>query len=279
MCVLFCGAGEVKADLTELDKCRPMIVRQGEVKRMLEWLIHVCVFSREHLPPERQQPEHLIREIGLELVTSEALATPSQGMSKRSLFLNMRQRRRTWGAVNKPDFFPFLILIRQRSAFNTPKPNAAAKPQVVFIHHPLITPRVHWEDVTGGRTAWENILDLPDYSRFYADVREGLFTGRKCAERYPTPLSVTVDGHPGRFAHTILRDGDLCAVVCTVEGRAWRDRSSGKWHGRLTSGPLRIRAPQDSRARPERHDTPDHAPADRPTQSKRVIVSPVKRSQ
>ncbi|SCZ94215.1 BZ3500_MvSof-1268-A1-R1_Chr12-2g03759 [Microbotryum saponariae] len=87
----------------------------------------------------------------------------------------------------------------------------------------------------------EHSRPLPDYSLFHADVREGLFTGLKCAKGCPTPLLVTVDGHPGRFAHTILRDGDLCAVVCTVEGRAWRDRSSGKWHGRLTFVPLRIR--------------------------------------
>ncbi|SCV68267.1 BQ2448_388 [Microbotryum intermedium] len=37
VCILFCGA---KANLAELDKCRPMIVRQEKVKRMVEWLIH-----------------------------------------------------------------------------------------------------------------------------------------------------------------------------------------------------------------------------------------------
>ncbi|SGY17310.1 BQ5605_C015g07741 [Microbotryum silenes-dioicae] len=74
-------------------------------------------------------------------------------------------------------------------------PNLTAKPQVVFIHHQLIIPK-------------------------------GLFTGRKCAEG--SPLPVTVHGHPGRFAHTILREADLCALVCTVEARSWRDRSSGK---------------------------------------------------
>ncbi|SGZ29239.1 BQ5605_C055g12654 [Microbotryum silenes-dioicae] len=103
-------------------------------------------------------------------------------------------------------------------------PNLTAKPQVVVVHHQFIIPKV-------GRTAWENLLDLPDYSRFYADAREGLFTGRKCAEGSPTPLPVTVHGHPGQFAHTILREGDLCALVCTVEARAWRDRSSGKCSG------------------------------------------------
>ncbi|SGZ29244.1 BQ5605_C055g12655 [Microbotryum silenes-dioicae] len=66
VCVLFCGA---EANLTELDKCRPMIVRQGK-----------------HLPPERQQPQHLIREIGLELVTSEALATQGMESKLRRLF-------------------------------------------------------------------------------------------------------------------------------------------------------------------------------------------------
>ncbi|SCZ93445.1 BZ3500_MvSof-1268-A1-R1_Chr6-3g08664 [Microbotryum saponariae] len=46
----------------------------------------------------------------------------------------------------------------------------------------------------------EKILDLPDYSRFYAEVREGLFTGRKYAKGYPTQLPVTVDEHPGQLA-------------------------------------------------------------------------------
>ncbi|SCZ87666.1 BZ3500_MvSof-1268-A1-R1_Chr2-2g05132 [Microbotryum saponariae] len=102
---------------------------------------------------------------------------------------------------------------------------------------------------------------------------EGLFTGRKCAEECPTPLPVTVDGHPGRLAHTILRDGDLCAVVCTVEGRAWRDRSSGKWHRRPTFVPLRIRV----------HGQNDMTRLTTPPPTVRlsprwVIASPVKRS-
>ncbi|SCZ89408.1 BZ3500_MvSof-1268-A1-R1_Chr1-1g01160 [Microbotryum saponariae] len=46
----------------------------------------------------------------------------------------------------------------------------------------------------------EKILDLPDYSRFYAEVREGLFTSRKYAKGYPTQLPVTVDEHPGQLA-------------------------------------------------------------------------------
>ncbi|SGY81821.1 BQ5605_C009g05527 [Microbotryum silenes-dioicae] len=44
----------------------------------------------------------------------------------------------------------------------------------------------------------ENILTLPDYSRFYAEVREGLLTVRKYAKGSPTQLHVTVDEHPGR---------------------------------------------------------------------------------
>ncbi|SGY19829.1 BQ5605_C017g08348 [Microbotryum silenes-dioicae] len=192
-----------------------MIVRQGKVKRMLEWLSHVCAFSREHLPPERQQPQHLIREIGLELVTSEALAT--QGMESKLRCLLSEHAATAWNLGNG-------------QSIEVNMPNLTAKPQVVFIHHQLIIPKVHWENAQG-RTAWENFLDLPDYSRFYADVREGLLTGRKYAEGSPKPLPVTVHGHPGRFAHTILREGDLCALVCTVEARAWRDRSSGKCSG------------------------------------------------
>ncbi|SGY56335.1 BQ5605_C006g04127 [Microbotryum silenes-dioicae] len=46
----------------------------------------------------------------------------------------------------------------------------------------------------------ENILDLPDYSRFYAEVRERLFAGRRYAKGYPTQFPVTVDEHPGRLA-------------------------------------------------------------------------------
>ncbi|SGZ26293.1 BQ5605_C024g09879 [Microbotryum silenes-dioicae] len=171
VCVSFGGA---KANSTELDKCRPMIVRQGKVKRMLEWLSHVCVFSREHLPPERQQPQHLIREIGLELVTSEALAT--QGMEFKLRCLSSEHAATAWNLGNG-------------QSIEVNMPNLTAKPQVVFDHHQLIIPKV-------GRTAWENLLDLPNYSRFYADVRERLFTGRKCAEGSPTPLPVTVHGHP-----------------------------------------------------------------------------------
>ncbi|SCZ90375.1 BZ3500_MvSof-1268-A1-R1_Chr1-3g01950 [Microbotryum saponariae] len=93
--------------------------------------------------------------------------------------------------------------------FNTPN-LLTAKRQVVFIHHQLITPRI-WSH--GGRPGAgrrrdsacsqldpENVLDLPDYSRFYAEVREGLFTGRKYAKGYPTQLPVTVDEHPRRLA-------------------------------------------------------------------------------
>ncbi|SGZ15838.1 BQ5605_C029g10705 [Microbotryum silenes-dioicae] len=69
----------------------------------------------------------------------------------------------------------------------------------------------HWEDgVTGGAGGRrgsacshldpENILDLPNYSRCYAKVREGLFTGRMYAKEYPTQLPVTVDEHPGQLA-------------------------------------------------------------------------------
>ncbi|SCZ90205.1 BZ3500_MvSof-1268-A1-R1_Chr9g10751 [Microbotryum saponariae] len=47
-----------------------------------------------------------------------------------------------------------------------------------------------------------------------------------------------------------------------------------QWHGRLNFVPLRIRVHGQN----DMNDTPDHAPADRPTQSKRVIASPVKRS-
>ncbi|SGY56554.1 BQ5605_C006g04145 [Microbotryum silenes-dioicae] len=192
-----------------------MIVRQGKVKRMLEWLSHVCAFSREHLPPERQQPQHLIREIGLELVTSEALAT--QGMESELRCLFSEHAATAWSLGNG-------------QSIEVNMPNLTAKPQVVFIHHQLIIPKfigkMHKRPI-----ARENLLDLPDYSRFHADVREGLFTSRKCAEGSPTPLPVTVHGHPGRFACTILREGDLCALVCTVEARAWRDRSSGKCIG------------------------------------------------
>ncbi|SGY12074.1 BQ5605_C011g06379 [Microbotryum silenes-dioicae] len=74
-----------------------------------------------------------------------------------------------------------------------------------------MTPMIHWEDgVTGGAGGRrgsacshldpENILDLPDYSRFYAEVREGLFTGGMYAKGYPTQLPVTVDEHPRRLA-------------------------------------------------------------------------------
>ncbi|SGY77085.1 BQ5605_C005g03553 [Microbotryum silenes-dioicae] len=255
VCVLFCGA---EANLTGLNKCRPMIVRQGKVKRMLEWLSHVCVFSLEHLPPERQQPQHLIREIGLELVTSEALAT--QGMESKLRCLFSEHAATAWNLGNGqsfsslalhcgPDFSAsctltyrkvsywntyyhslYIVVLTSRRPIEVNMPNLTAKSQVVFIHHQLIFPRFIGK-MHRGRTAWENLLDLPDYNRFYADVREGLFTGRKCAEGAPTPLPVTVHGHPGRFAHTILREGDLCALVCTVEARAWRDRFSGRCSG------------------------------------------------
>ncbi|SGY64109.1 BQ5605_C007g04871 [Microbotryum silenes-dioicae] len=155
-----------------------MIVRQGKVKRMLEWLSHVCMFSREHLPPERQQPQHLIREIGLELVTSEALAT--QGMESKLRCLLSEHAATAWNLGNG-------------QSIEVNMPNLTAKPQVLFIHHQLIIPKV--------------------------------------APKDPKPLPVTVHGHPGRFAHIILREGDLCALVCTVEAGAWRDRSSGKCSG------------------------------------------------
>ncbi|SCZ92061.1 BZ3500_MvSof-1268-A1-R1_Chr5-3g08311 [Microbotryum saponariae] len=125
-------------------------------------------------------------------------------------------------------------------------PHLTVKPQVVFIHHHLITPKMGRAGAGGRRDSAcshldpENILELPDYSQVYAEIRKGLSTGRKYAKGYPTQLPVTVDEHPGRFAHTILR-GDLWAAVCTVEARAWRDRSSGKWHGSLNFMPLRIR--------------------------------------
>ncbi|SGY32299.1 BQ5605_C002g01346 [Microbotryum silenes-dioicae] len=153
-----------------------MIVRQGKVKRMLEWLSHVCGFSREHLPPERQQPQHLIREIGLELVTSEALATLGMESKLRCLF--SEHAATVWNLGNG-------------QSIEVNMPNLTAKPQVVFIHHQLIIPKVVCAVIGKmhkGRIAWENLLDLPDYSRFHADVREGLFTGRKCVEGFPTPL-------------------------------------------------------------------------------------------
>ncbi|SGY39406.1 BQ5605_C003g02213 [Microbotryum silenes-dioicae] len=124
VCVLFCGA---EANSTELDKCRPIIVRQGKVKRMLEWLSHVCGFSREHLPPERQQPQHLIREIGLELVTSEALAT--QGMEFKLRCLFSEHVATAWNLENG-------------QSIEVNMPNLTAKPQVVFTHHQLIIPKV-----------------------------------------------------------------------------------------------------------------------------------------
>ncbi|SGY26343.1 BQ5605_C018g08724 [Microbotryum silenes-dioicae] len=75
-------------------------------------------------------------------------------------------------------------------AFNTPN-LLTAKPQVVFIHHQLITPRIHWKDgVTGGGRVLEAGVE----------VREGIFTGHKYAKGYPTQLPVTVDEHPGRLA-------------------------------------------------------------------------------
>ncbi|SGZ27969.1 BQ5605_C026g10232 [Microbotryum silenes-dioicae] len=145
LCVLFCGA---KANLTELEKCRLMIVRQGKVERMLEWLSHVCVFSREHLPPERQQPQHLIREISLELVTSEALATQGLESKLRCLFSEHAATACNLG---------------NGQSIEVNMPNLMVKPQVVFIHHQLIIPKSLGK-CTGGQTAWENFLDLPNYS-------------------------------------------------------------------------------------------------------------------
>ncbi|SGY25919.1 BQ5605_C018g08681 [Microbotryum silenes-dioicae] len=124
VCVLFCGA---EANLTQLDSCRPMIVRQGKVKRMLKWLSHVCGFSREHLPPERQQPQHLIRKIGLELVTSEALAT--QGMESELRCLFSEHAATAWN-------------LGSGQSIEVNMPNLTTKPQVVFTHHQLIIPKV-----------------------------------------------------------------------------------------------------------------------------------------
>ncbi|SDA05350.1 BZ3501_MvSof-1269-A2-R1_Chr12-1g03334 [Microbotryum saponariae] len=115
-----------------------------------------------------------------------------------------------WSPACRPTTFDFeewraAITDSRAIEFNTPN-LLTAKRQVVFIHHQLITPRMgrpgagRRRDSACSQLDPENILDLPDYSRFYAGVREGLFTGRKHAKGYPTQLPVTVDEHPGPLA-------------------------------------------------------------------------------
>ncbi|SCZ97977.1 BZ3500_MvSof-1268-A1-R1_Chr3-3g06496 [Microbotryum saponariae] len=115
-----------------------------------------------------------------------------------------------WAPACRPTTFDFekwraAITDSRAIEFNTPN-LLTAKRQVVFIHHQLFTPRMgrpgagRRRDSACSQLDPENILDLPDYSRFYAEVREGLSTTRKYAKGYPTQLPVTVDEHPGRLA-------------------------------------------------------------------------------
>ncbi|SCZ89152.1 BZ3500_MvSof-1268-A1-R1_Chr9g10311 [Microbotryum saponariae] len=62
---------------------------------------------------------------------------------------------------------------------------------------------------------------------FYNNAREGTYNGRKVAKSHATPLPANVDGHAELYAHTILRVGDVCAVTCSIQGKA----SKSKGHG------------------------------------------------
>ncbi|SGY44645.1 BQ5605_C001g00185 [Microbotryum silenes-dioicae] len=76
---------------------------------------------------------------------------------------------------------------------------------------------------------------------FHNNAREGSYNGRRVAKSYVTPLPVNVDGHAELYAHTILSVGDVCAVMVSIQGRAWRSTATGKYSGRIDFVPLRIR--------------------------------------
>ncbi|SDA02480.1 BZ3501_MvSof-1269-A2-R1_Chr12-3g03624 [Microbotryum saponariae] len=134
--------------------------------------------------------------------------------------------------------------------FNTSSLNV--NPRVVFLHRQLVTLHAHWTSVTGGDPipekgghpplpTWENDVDGNKYHIFYENAGEGTYNGRKVAKSYATPLPVNVDGHTELYAHTILKVGDVCAVMCSIQGRAWRSKATGKYSGRIDFVPLKIR--------------------------------------
>ncbi|SGY95417.1 BQ5605_C036g11492 [Microbotryum silenes-dioicae] len=192
------------------------------------------------LPPERQRSEHL-------LVTSESEAK-----------LRLRACPSCDPSFSEHGATAWKLGNSSSIAFNTPN-LLTAKPQVVSIQHQLMTPMIHWKDgVTGGAGGRrgsacshldpENILDLLNYSRFYAEVRERLFTGRKYAKGYPTQLPVTVDPSLG----------DL-----HKDGYPTLGSARAPWVKVIY---VRLSAPSRL-ALGGTDDTPDHAPADSPTQS------------
>ncbi|SCZ93717.1 BZ3500_MvSof-1268-A1-R1_Chr6-3g08840 [Microbotryum saponariae] len=134
--------------------------------------------------------------------------------------------------------------------FNTSSLNV--NPRVDFLHHQLVTLHAHWTEVTGGDPipekgghppwpAWKNDIDANKYHMFYNNAREGSCNGRKVAKYYVTPLPVNGDGHAELYANTILRVGDVCAVMCSVQTNAWKSKATGKYSGRIDFVPLRIR--------------------------------------
>ncbi|SGY11805.1 BQ5605_C011g06278 [Microbotryum silenes-dioicae] len=110
----------------------------------------------------------------------------------------------------------------------------------------------HWTSVTGGDPVpgkgghlplptWENDIDESKYHNFYKNAAKGTYNGQKVAKSYATPLPVNVDGHADLYIHTILRVGDVCSVMCSIQGRAWKTKAMGKYSGRIDFIPLRIR--------------------------------------
>ncbi|SGY12904.1 BQ5605_C011g06651 [Microbotryum silenes-dioicae] len=183
------------------------------------------------------RPELFSRQIGLELATPEAVVV--DGLQHlREKFSQEMAPACSIATDSCNNSLQHILFERQPSSFlgmtSTDMKNR------------------HWTSVTGGDPVpekgghpplptWENDVDESKYHNFYENAAEGIYNGRKVAKSYATPLPVNIDGHADLYTHTILRVGDVCSVMCSIQGRAWKSKATGNYSGRIDFIPLRIR--------------------------------------
>ncbi|SGY34020.1 BQ5605_C002g01579 [Microbotryum silenes-dioicae] len=54
-------------------------------------------------------------------------------------------------------------------------------------------------------------------------------------------IGVLAEGNSVAVPVFAIRVGDACAVMCSIQGRAWKSKATGKYSGRIDFVPLRIR--------------------------------------
>ncbi|SGY57457.1 BQ5605_C006g04274 [Microbotryum silenes-dioicae] len=184
------------------------------------------------------RPELFSRQIGLELATPEAVVVDALQHLREKFSREMAPAC----SISTDSSIPF----------NTSSLNVNPRVSAVLGMTSTDMKNRHWTSVTGGDPVpekgghpplptWENDIDGSKYHSFYENAAEGIYNGRKVAKSYATPLPVNVDGHADLYTHTILKVGDVCSVMCSIQGRAWKSKATGKYSGRIDFIPLRIR--------------------------------------